>query len=69
MNILQKVGYSVAAISASIAAPAALAFDTTDVTTYISGAMTTGVTAIGAALLVIAATAIGFKWGKAMLFG
>lgn len=55
-------------LAATIMAPAAMAFDATGATTYISGDMTLGIVAIGGALLLLAATAVGFKWGKGMIF-
>lgn len=42
--------------------------DTTAVVSSISG-VGTALTAIGAAILALAALAIGFKWAKAMIFG
>lgn len=43
--------------------------DVTAVTTYLSGAVTTGISAVGAAIILLAVTAVGFKWIKGMIFG
>ena len=59
---------SVAAVSAVSVAPA-YALDTTAVETYISTDITTALSAIGVALITLAALAVGFKWIKGMLFG
>ena len=59
---------SVAAVSAVSVAPA-YAIDTTAVETYIGTDVTTALTAVGVALITLAALAIGFKWIKGMLFG
>lgn len=42
--------------------------DTTAIVAYMNGAVTDGIEAVGAALLVLAALALGFKWLKAMFF-
>lgn len=41
----------------------------TAVTTYLSGAVTTGIVSVGGALILLAVTAVGFKWIKGMIFG
>lgn len=62
------VAASAAVVSAASVAPA-YALDTTAVEEYISTDVTTALTAIGTALIVLAALAVGFKWIKGMLFG
>lgn len=45
------------------------ALDVTDATEYLSGDVTTALTAVGGAIILLAALAMGFKWIKAMFFG
>lgn len=49
--------------------PAHAALDVTAATTYLSGDVTTALTAVGGAIILLAALAMGFKWIKAMFFG
>jgi len=60
---------SVAVLSAVAVAPAHAAIDTTAVETYIGTDITTALTAIGIAVISLAALSMGFKWIKGMLFG
>lgn len=60
---------SVAVVSAVAVAPAQAAIDTTAVEAYISTDITTALTAIGVAVISLAALSMGFKWIKGMLFG
>lgn len=49
--------------------PAHAALDVTAATAYLSGDVTTALTAVGGAVILLAALAMGFKWIKAMFFG
>jgi len=49
--------------------PARAELDVTAATTYLSGDVTTALTAVGGAIILLAALAMGFKWIKAMFFG
>ena len=60
---------SVAVVSAFAVAPAQAAMDTTAITTYLQGDVTTALNAVGSAIIVLAALAMGYKWVKGMLFG
>lgn len=62
------VGAFMAAGSLVAVAPA-YAIDTTAVTTFISTEVTAAVTAVGLAMITLAALAVGFKWIKGGLFG
>jgi len=54
----------------SIISPLAFsAIDVSTVTTYLSTDVTDAIIAVGGALLVLSAVAMGFKWLKAMFFG
>lgn len=46
----------------------AMAFDATGATGHIAGETTTGIAALGAAFLLLAASAVAFKWAKRMVF-
>jgi hypothetical protein len=43
--------------------------DVTAATAYLSGDVTDAIIAVGGALILLAALAMGFKWIKAMFFG
>lgn len=49
--------------------PARAELDVTAATGYLSGDVTTALTAVGGAIILLAALAMGFKWIKAMFFG
>lgn len=49
--------------------PARAEIDVTAATTYLSDDVTTALTAVGGAVILLAALAMGFKWIKAMFFG
>ena len=67
---LRRVLIPFSAVSAAaLSLPASAAIDVTAATTYLSGDVSTAITAVGGALLVLAALALGFKWIKAMFFG
>ncbi len=55
--------------AAALALPASAALDVTAATTYLTTDVTAAITAVGGALLVLSALALGFKWIKAMFFG
>lgn len=58
-----------AAVVASLASlPAHAVLDVSDATTYLSGDVTTALTAVGGAVILLAALAMGFRWIKAMFF-
>lgn len=43
--------------------------DVSAATSFLSGDVTTAIAAVGGALILLAALALGFKWIKAMFFG
>ena len=44
------------------------AMDVSAVTTYLSSDVTTAVAAVGGGLILLAVTAVGFKWIKGLIF-
>jgi len=67
LSTVLKTGAAVAATLVSGGAMAAI--DTTAATTAITGDAGGAVTAIGTAMLGLAAMAVAFKWAKAAIFG
>jgi hypothetical protein len=65
MKLLQKVGVGAVAL---LPLSAFAAIDTAAVVTSI-GDMSTALATVGAALIGVAALAVGYKWIKGMLFG
>jgi hypothetical protein len=68
-NIMKlcSVIVGVFALVGSQAAVAAL--DVTEAVTFIEGDVTTALTTVGTALIVLAALVMGYKWVKATFFG
>ena len=64
-------GAAVAAGSAVLLPGAAFATGTIDTTAVLASItdMQTAITAVGGAIIVVAAVAVGYKWVKGMLFG
>jgi hypothetical protein len=55
--------------AAVLSLPASAALDVSAATTYLSGDVSAALTAVGGAIILLAALAMGFKWIKAMFFG
>lgn len=77
-RLLEKLRNVPAFVSASIlafvvAGPASAepppVLDTSAVTAFIEGDVTTGIAAVGVAIITLAALAMGFKWIKGAIFG
>lgn len=56
-------------VSGSAMATETPTLDTTDAVAFIEGDVTDGIVAVGGAIIVLAALAMGFKWIKGALFG
>lgn len=52
----------------SFSLPVSAALDVTAAVTYLQTDVTLGITAVGTALIILAALAMGFRWVKAMFF-
>jgi len=61
--------YLLAALVSFFSLPASAAIDVSAATTYIGTDVTAALTAVGGAVILLAALAMGFKWIKAMFFG
>jgi hypothetical protein len=78
MNVARRYGGRIATGSAILVAsiPAFASdsgtgsggFDVSSATDFISGDLTSGITAVGGAIIAVAALAMGFKWIKGALF-
>lgn len=66
---LRFVVPAVSAALASASLPAVAAIDVTAATDYLGVDVTLALTQVGAAVILLAALAMGFKWIKAMFFG
>ncbi len=57
------------AVAVSLLGASVSAMDVAPVTAYMSGDITTGLGAVGSAILLLAVLAMGYKWIKGMIFG
>ena len=68
--MFKKVGVALVGSLAAVGGTAqAEGIDVAAVTGYLSGDVTTAIVAVGGALILLAVTAVGFKWIKGMIFG